>query len=220
MNKSIQVSVIIAAKNAELYIGRCIRSLINQSFDNDNYEIIVINDGSSDRTPEALKQFMGDIIYIKNKKNIGLPGSLNKGIKKARGQYIVRVDADDWVNPQFLNILYHHLNLNMELDAVACDYQIVNNQQKILSYENCEKKPIGCGIMFKYSNLIEIGLYDKKFLAREEEELIHRFKKKYKVTRIPVPLYRYRKHENNLTKKKNIMKQYAKKIKKKLKKYE
>ena len=108
----------------------------------------------------------------------------------------------------------------MELDAVACDYQIVNNQQKILSYENCEKKPIGCGIMFKYSNLIEIGLYDKKFLAREEEELIHRFKKKYKVTRIPVPLYRYRKHENNLTKKKNIMKQYAKKIKKKLKKYE
>tara|TARA_X000000950_G_scaffold134097_1_gene167010 strand:+ start:683 stop:1345 length:663 start_codon:yes stop_codon:yes gene_type:complete len=220
MNKSIQVSVIIAAKNAELYIGRCIRSLINQSFDNDNYEIIVINDGSSDRTPEALKQFMGDIIYIKNKKNIGLPGSLNKGIKKARGQYIVRVDADDWVNPQFLNLLYHHLNLNMELDAVACDYQIVNNQQKILSYENCEKKPIGCGIMFKYSNLIEIGLYDKKFLAREEEELIHRFKKKYKVTRIPVPLYRYRKHENNLTKKKNIMKQYAKKIKKKLKKYE
>ena len=202
MNKSIQVSVIIAAKNAELYIGRCIRSLINQSFDNDNYEIIVINDGSSDRTPEALKQFMGDIIYIKNKKNIGLPGSLNKGIKKARGQYIVRVDADDWVNPQFLNLLYHHLNLNMELDAVACDYQIVNNQQKILSYENCEKKPIGCGIMFKYSNLIEIGLYDKKFLAREEEELIHRFKKKYKVTRIPVPLYRYRKHENNLTKKK------------------
>ena len=137
-----------------------------------------------------------------HKKNIGLPGSLNKGIKKARGQYIVRVDADDWVNPQFLNLLYHHLNLNMELDAVACDYQIVNNQQKILSYENCEKKPIGCGIMFKYSNLIEIGLYDKKFLAREEEELIHRFKKKYKVTRIPVPLYRYRKHENNLTKKK------------------
>ena len=174
------VSVIVATYNQDKFIGRCLRSLINQSLNNSKYEVIVINDGSSDRTPEALKQFMGDIIYIKNKKNIGLPGSLNKGIKKARGQYIVRVDADDWVNPQFLNLLYHHLNLNMELDAVACDYQIVNNQQKILSYENCEKKPIGCGIMFKYSNLIEIGLYDKKFLAREEEELIHRFKKKYK----------------------------------------
>ena len=82
MNKAIQISVIIAAKNAELYIGRCIRSLINQSLDNDSYEIILINDGSTDMTHEALKQFMGDIIYIKNKVNIGLPGSLNKGIKK------------------------------------------------------------------------------------------------------------------------------------------
>ena len=110
MNKAIQISVIIAAKNAELYIGRCIRSLINQSLDNDSYEIILINDGSTDMTDEALKQFMGDIIYIKNKVNIGLPGSLNKGIKKARGQYIVRVDADDWVHPQFLGLLFYHLN--------------------------------------------------------------------------------------------------------------
>jgi glycosyltransferase involved in cell wall biosynthesis len=215
MSKAIQISVIIAAKNAELYIGRCIRSLINQSLDNDSYEIILINDGSTDMTHEALKQFMGDIIYIKNKVNIGLPGSLNKGIKKARGQYIVRVDADDWVHPQFLGFLFYHLNLNVNLDAVACDYQIVNNKQKVLSTENCERKPIGCGIMFKYTHLIEIGLYDKKFLAREEEELIHRFKKKYKVTRIPVPLYRYRRHGNNLTSKKKIMTKYANKMKKK-----
>ena len=215
MNKAIQISVIIAAKNAELYIGRCIRSLINQSLDNDSYEIILINDGSTDMTHEALKQFMGDIIYIKNKVNIGLPASLNKGIKKARGQYIVRVDADDWVHPQFLGFLFYHLNLNVNLDAVACDYQIVNNKQKVLSTENCERKPIGCGIMFKYIHLIEIGLYDKKFLAREEEELIHRFKKKYKVTRIPVPLYRYRRHGNNLTSKKKIMTKYANKMKKK-----
>lgn len=215
MSKSIQISVIIAAKNAELYIGRCLRSLINQSFDSESYEIIVINDGSTDMTFEALQQFMGDIIYIKNKKNIGLPGSLNKGIKNAKGQYIVRVDADDWVHPQFLCLLYYHLNLNVNLDAVACDYQIVNNKQKVLSTENCENKPIGCGIMFKYSHLIEIGLYDKKFLAREEEDLIHRFKKKYKVTRIPVPLYRYRRHDNNLTNKKKIMKKYVNEIKKK-----
>ena len=107
MNKSIQVSVIIAAKNAELYIGRCLRSLINQSFSDDKYEIIVINDGSKDSTEEALKQFLGDIIYIKNKKNLGLPGSRNIGIREAKGQYIVMVDSDDWVHPEFLNILYH-----------------------------------------------------------------------------------------------------------------
>ena len=115
MSKSIQISVIIAAKNAELYIGRCLRSLFNQSFDSENYEIVVINDGSTDMTSDALQQFMGDIIYIKNKKNIGLPGSLNKGIKNAKGQYIVRVDADDWVHPQFLGLLFYHLNLNINL---------------------------------------------------------------------------------------------------------
>ena len=107
--------------------------------DNNSYEIILINDGSTDMTDEALKQIMGDIIYIKNKVNIGLPESLNKGIKKARGS-IVRVDADDWVHPQFLGLLFYHLNLNVNLDAVACDYQIVNNKQKV-HLQKIVKKP-------------------------------------------------------------------------------
>ena len=106
MNKSVQVSILVPVKNAELYIGRCLRSLLNQSFDRDNYEIILINDGSTDNTEQALKMFMGDIIYVKNKKNKGLPASLNIGINKSRGQYVVRVDADDWVHPEFVNILY------------------------------------------------------------------------------------------------------------------
>ena len=67
-------------------------------------------------------------------------------------------------------------------------------------------------------HLVDIGLYDKSFLAREEEDLILRFKKKYKLTRIPIPLYRYRKHNNNLTNKKKIMKKYFKKISSKYKK--
>ena len=172
MNKSVQVSILVPVKNAELYIGRCLRSLLDQSFDRDNYEIILINDGSTDNTEQALKMFMGDIVYIKNKKNKGLPASLNIGINKSRGQYIVRVDADDWVHPEFVNILYQHLNLNVELHAVACDYNLVDNQQRIISTENCEKKPIGCGIMFRAMHLVSIGLYDKSFLAREEEDLI------------------------------------------------
>ena len=217
MNKSVQVSILVPVKNAELYIGRCLRSLLNQSFDRDNYEIILINDGSTDKTEQAIKMFMGDIVYIKNKKNRGLPASLNIGINKSRGQYIVRVDADDWVHPEFINILYLHLNLNPDLHAVACDYNLVDNRQRVISTENCEKKPIGCGIMFHAMHLVDIGLYDKSFLAREEEDLILRFKKKYKLTRVPVPLYRYRKHNNNLTNKKKIMKKYFKKISSKYK---
>ena len=67
MKKSIQVSVIVPSYNSQNYIGRCLRSLLNQVFDQDQYEIIVINDGSKDKTKEALKTF-GDIVYLENKK--------------------------------------------------------------------------------------------------------------------------------------------------------
>lgn len=218
MKSQTQVSVIVPVRNGEQYIGRCIRSLLNQTLDSDKFEIIVINDASTDKTKSAIKTFLGDLIYLENRKRKGLPGTLNVGIKNARGQYIVRVDSDDWVHPEYLNIMYIHLTLNQDLDAVSCDYWEVNNRQKVLAVKNCEKNPIGCGIMFKIKDLIKIGLYDKNFLAREEEELIIRFKKHSKLTRIPIPLYRYRKHEGNLTNKKKLMKKYLRKIKAKNKK--
>ncbi len=209
---SVQISVIVPAYNSELYIGRCIRSLLNQSMKREEYEIIVINDKSKDKTKEAIQTFIGDIVFIENKKNIGLPASLNKGIKSARGQYIVRVDSDDYVHYEFLNFLYLHLMLNRSFDAVASDYLLVNNDQEVLKQMNCEKEPIGCGIMFRYNHLIELGLYNKKFLLREEEEFMIRFKKKYNLERIKVPLYRYRKHENNISNNLKEMKKYKKKL--------
>ena len=72
--------------------------------------------------------------------------------------------------------------------------------------------PIGCGIMFKFEHLIDLGLYDANFLAREDEELILRFKKKYSVSRVQLPLYRYRKHKHNLTNNKSKMKKFNKKL--------
>jgi len=218
MIKQVQVSVIVPVRNGAEYIGRCIRSLLNQSMEQEKYEIIVINDASTDKTKLAIKTFLGDVVYLENKKRKGLPATLNTGIKNARGQFVVRVDADDWVHSEYIKILYLSLTLNLGLDAVACDYIEVNNRQKEIAIINSEKKPIGCGIMFKLKDLIKIGLYDKKFLVREEEDLIIRFKKYFKLTRIPIPLYRYRKHENNMTNKKKLMNKYFNKIKKKYKK--
>ena len=210
--KSVQVSVMVPVYNSELYIGRCIRSLLNQSINTENYEIILINDGSSDNTKKAIEPFVGDLIIIENKKNLGLPASLNKGIKKARGQFIVRVDSDDYVHVEFLKILSLHLQLNHSIDAIASDYLLVNNDQDVLSQKNCLKNLIGCGIMFRLKNLIEIGLYDENFLVREEEELMIRFKSKYKISRLQLPLYRYRKHENNITNNKEKMKKFKKRL--------
>ena len=143
---------------------------------------------------------------------MGLPASLNKGIKKARGQFIVRVDSDDYVHVEFLKILSLHLQLNHSIDAIASDYLLVNNDQDILGQNNCLKNLIGCGVMFRLKHLIDIGLYDESFLLREEEELMIRFKSKYKISRLQLPLYRYRKHENNITNNKEKMKKFKKRL--------
>ena len=210
--KSVQVSVIVPSYNAELYIGRCIRSLLKQSLSQEDFEIIVINDSSKDNTKNALLPFVGDIVLIENKRNLGLPSSLNKGIKKARGQFIVRVDSDDYVHVDFLKILSLHLQLNHSIDAIATDYLLVNNDQDVIKEMNCLKDPIGCGIMFRLKHLIELGLYNTKFLRREDEELMNRFKIKYNISRVAIPLYRYRRHENNITNDKKSMKKYKKKL--------
>ena len=210
--RSVQVSIIVPAYNAELYVGRCLRSLLKQTLDVDNYEIIVINDCSTDNTKQVINPFIGDINYLENNKKLGLPETLNTGIKNAKGQFIIRVDADDYVHWDFLKILSMHLQLNLSIDAIACDYLLVDNHQNIISYKNCLEEPIGCGIMFKLEHLIDVGLYDADFLAREDEELILRFKKKYSVSRVQLPLYRYRKHKHNLTNDKNTMKKYNDKL--------
>ena len=76
------VSVIVATYNQDKFIGRCLRSLINQTLINSKYEVIVINDGSNDKTKFALELFHDAIKIINNKTNIGLPASINKGIKE------------------------------------------------------------------------------------------------------------------------------------------
>ena len=71
---------------------------------------------------------------------------------------------------------------------------------------------IQISLMFRIENLIEIGLYDDEFLMHEDKELMLRFEKKYKVHRIELPLYRYRKHEGNMTNNISSMKKYERKL--------
>jgi len=209
------VSVIIPVYNQEKWIGRCIRSLLNQSMNRDEYELVVINDGSEDRTDYALDLFRDELELIRIEKNNGLPVALNKGIKISRANYIVRVDADDFVNEHFLYLLNEFLEQNKYMDAVACDYLLVDDKEEIIERKNCIKDPIGCGIMFKSSHLFEIGLYDEKFQLSEEKELRYRFEKKYKIHRLELPLYRYRRHGRNITNDQEALDHHNKKLKQK-----
>ncbi|QWD64358.1 glycosyltransferase family A protein [Polynucleobacter sp. MWH-UH2A] len=197
------VSVIVPVFNQQQYIGRCLRSLLHQTLSHECYEVIVINDGSTDLTAYALEQFVDShespIRIINNEVNIGLPASLNKGIQAARGDFIVRVDSDDFVNTNFINFLQVYLDANQQVDAVACDYLLVDDEENVIQRRNCDDDPIACGIMFRKSHLLDIGLYDEAFRLHEERELKIRFEKKYKIQRLDIPLYRYRRHANNIT---------------------
>ena len=210
-----KVSIIIPVYNQELFISRCIRSLLDQDFNVNQYDLIVVNDASTDMTNEILKKFSEKLNIINNKKNIGLPASLNIGIKAAKGSYIVRVDSDDYVNNQFLKILYLFLEENRNIDAIACDYYLVDNRENIIERKNCMDSPIGCGIMFRTEQLINIGMYDSKFLMNEDKDLRHRFLDKYQIKRLELPMYRYRKHETNMTNDKDRLAEHDIKLKKK-----
>src|SRR2546421_3375247 len=197
-SRSPQVSIIVPAFNVERFIGRALRSVIGQSYV-DGYEVIVVDDCSTDRTAFALDLFKGEITLLRNEAKCGLPGSLNRAIRAARGKYIVRVDADDYVAHDYLYILLRFLEANTHMDAIACDYYVVDDSENVLERMNCMERPIGCGIMFRSDHLIDIGLYDDALLMHEDRDLRARFLEKYAISRVELPLYRYRRHTDNMT---------------------
>jgi glycosyltransferase involved in cell wall biosynthesis len=211
------ISVIVCAYNHDKWIERCIRSIKNQSIiNNKEVEIIIVDDGSRDHTSSVisnLKELTG-IKIIKNKKNLGLPKSINIAIKAALGRYIVRVDSDDYISRNFLYISKLFLDKNREYQAVATDYYKVTDDEKIIKKVNCFKEEIACGIMFRKEALFDIGLYNENFTMREGHELKKRFKKKFNLGRLEFPLYKYRQHLKNRTKQKKILRKYDKLLKK------
>ena len=212
---NIQISVIIPVFNQERFIGRCLRSILSQSMDQKDYEVIVIDDCSTDNTLRVMDKFLEDVILIKQKENKGLPTALNTGIKKAKGRFIIRLDSDDYVHFEYLNILSLFMKMNSNVDAVSCDYLEVDDKEKIIDRHYYEENPIGCGIMFRIEQLIEIGLYNEEQLWHEERELMDRFLKKFIVSHIQFPLYRYRQHDKNMTKNDEMMEKFnSKRLKK------
>ena len=206
------VSIIIPVYNGEKFIQRAIRSVVDQNFPRKQFEIIVVDDESTDNTLDIIQPFKDTIRIMRHEKNMGLATSRNTGIKAARGQYVVNLDADDYLHQDFLYIEVMFLSLNEDFDAVSCDYYIVDENEKHLERRNATEYPIACGIMFRMEQLIDIGLYSEDFLVREEEDLRQRFLKRYRIHHIPLPLYRYRKHDDNITNNQELMKKYKKKF--------
>ena len=102
---NIKVSVIVPLYNAEKFAKRCIESVLKQTFQ--NYELILVDDGSKDRTGEICDQYAEKESRIKviHKKNGGVSSARNTGLEIAEGEWVTFLDADDWIEPNFLKIL-------------------------------------------------------------------------------------------------------------------
>lgn len=128
-----KVSVIIPIYGVEKYLKKCVDSLIKQNFD--DYEILLIDDGSPDKCGEICDNYSNeyDNIYAFHKENGGLSSARNYGIKRAKGEYLIFVDSDDFVSENMISILYNSIK-NDCTDIAIC------NRFEYLEYNNKCKK--------------------------------------------------------------------------------
>lgn len=121
---AIKLSIIVPAYNAEKYIERCIESLVTQDLPPTEYEIIVINDGSTDQTLNLLNTICEkyNFIHSYTTSNSGLSATRNLGIMNATGEYILFVDSDDTIRTNCLRSIYEEA-CNNQLDMMLMNYQ-------------------------------------------------------------------------------------------------
>ncbi|MEK9147648.1 MAG: glycosyltransferase family 2 protein [Patescibacteria group bacterium] len=137
MNKP-KISIILSTYNSSDTLSKTIDSVLSQSFT--DFELIIINDASIDSTNEILKKYYKKdyrIIVISNDSNLGLTKNLNKGIKKAKGKYIARIDNGDWW--QDINKLKEQVNfLEKNKDYILCGTQVkyIDNKNNVLGVSN------------------------------------------------------------------------------------
>ena len=120
----LKVSIIVPVYNVEKYLDNCLSSLVNQTLD--DIEIIVINDGPTDRSSKIIEKYAkkSDKIKVYNKKNGGVSDARNYGLKKASGEYIGFVDSDDYVSKDMYEKMYCKAK-ESDFDVVVCDLNYV-----------------------------------------------------------------------------------------------
>ena len=124
---NVNVSVLLCVYNGASTLKNCLDSLHNQEFN--NYEIIVIDDGSTDDTWEILTNYVSDLLFYYKKENTGLTKSLNYGLSKCRGKYVARIDVDDISDRMRLKLQYAMAETE-KCKFVTCYYNMMDAKSK------------------------------------------------------------------------------------------
>lgn len=129
-----KISLIIPVYNVEKYLKKCLESCLNQDISKDDYEIIIINDGSPDNCNFIISDYINkhNNIRVLNQKNSGLSIARNNGLKIAKGDYIWFIDSDDWIEDNILNNLLAYLD---DADILQLNYRLVFENNDISSKE-------------------------------------------------------------------------------------
>ena len=201
--------MIITCYNFEKYIFRAINSCLNQNFPEKDYEIIIVDDASTDRSRAIISSYKSfpfvKTVFLKRNKHVAVAS--NAGLKLARGKYVVRVDGDDFINRDFLKVMTEILDANKNIGFVYCDLIIVRGEgrkdQRTFQL-NTFKKLLehGAGVMFRRKNLEKVGFYKESLRNCEDMDLILRYSKRNKGYHLRLPYYRYFKRRRSLSAKK------------------
>lgn len=214
------ISVIMSVYNGAEFLAEAIESILNQTYT--NFEFIIINDGSTDKSLEIIKSYMiNDYrIIIINRKNRGLPYSLNEGIRKSQGKYIARMDADDISLPNRFESQIKFMEQNPDIGICGCSVIDIKTGKKwILSSKNKRLQAellfssvfAHPSVMIKKKVIIDHKLfYNENFLHSQDFELWTRMAEFTSMANLQKPLIKYRILETSITRQadKDLTKKY------------
>ncbi len=206
------VSIVVPAYNAARYLKQTLESILSQTYR--NFEIIVVDDGSTDDTPCIAQQFGNAIRYIRQP-NRGLSAARNTAIKNARAEVIALLDSDDLWEPQFLERMIHLLNIHPEAAGVYCGFQYINSKGEVVGKPSLKIVPpesfhstmvndgnwlAPCAVIFRRQLAEKVGLFDESLHAVEDWDLWIRMSECAPFVGLQEALVKYRRHENNMSK--------------------
>lgn len=202
------VTVYVTNFNYGRYLRIALESVYQQSFK--DFELIIIDDGSTDDSRAIIAEYAGHpqtrIILQDNK---GLNATNNIAVKAARGRYIMRLDADDFLNENALLVMTNMLENDPELALVFPDYFYVDDSGTVTGQERrhnfqrdvtlLDQPAHGACTMIRRDCLIEVNAYSEGYRAQDGYDLWLKIIDRYKVGNIDLPLFHYRRHGENLT---------------------
>ena len=207
LNPFPKVSVYIVNHNYGRYLEQAIESVLNQSFG--DFELLIFDNGSSDGSTEIIARYARhEQVAAFWQDNIGLSRTNNLAIRRSRGQYVLRLDADDYLHPNALELLAGTLDRRPDVGLVFPDYFLVDADGKVLEVmqrHNFDQVTLldqpahGACTMIRRECLEALNGYDESYHCQDGWDLWVRFIRRYGVANLNLPLFYYRKHGNSLS---------------------